>query len=290
MKPPLFEYLRPNTLEEAIAARSAHDYSAVLAGGQSLIPTMNFRIANPTVLIDISRIESLKNLSVEDDQIIIGAMVRQRAVELNNSIYKANPLVRETLEHVAHVPIRSRGTVVGSLAHADAAAELPALLIASGGSVVVQSASGSRIVEANSLFKFHMTTTLSHDEIITEVRIPSLKSDSGWAFQEFTRRPGDYAIAGVAVILNLASTGECTSISLAACGIAQRAVRLEESETLLKGTSLDVNSIKDAALAAKDLVTTADDTHASNEFRRHVLATLLQRAIIQAKSRAGKGW
>ena len=288
MKPPLFEYLRPSSLEEAITARAANDYTAVLAGGQSLIPTMNFRIANPTVLIDISRIESLKKYSIEENEVIIGAMVRQRDIELSNSIFVVNPLIRETLEHVAHVPIRSRGTVAGSLAHADAAAELPALLLATGGSVVAKNISGSRVIEANSLFQFHMTTTLSHDEIITEVRIPSLKPGSGWAFKEFTRRHGDYAIAGIAVIINMSSEGLCEDISLAACGIAARALRLETSEEILRGTNLDNGLIKEAAMSATEYVTAADDTHASPQFRKHVLMTLLQRAIATAKSRTSK--
>lgn len=287
MKPPLFEYILPNSLEEAIAARSANEYSAILAGGQSLIPTMNFRIANPGVLIDISRIDGLTNISIENDEVVVGAMVRQRDLELNKLVHAANPLVHETLEHVAHVPIRCRGTVVGSLAHADAAAELPALLLVTDGYVKAEGKEGTRKISADSLFQFHMTTSLAPNEIITEVRIPVLSSGAGWAFLEFTRRHGDYAVAGVTAIISLSSDGSCSNAALAACGIGSRPVRLIAAEQELLGTFLDNENIDRAAEAAKPLVTSVDDSHASTEFRKHVLATILKRTVKIAKSRAG---
>tara|TARA_Y100001970_G_scaffold45236_1_gene56776 strand:- start:81174 stop:82049 length:876 start_codon:yes stop_codon:yes gene_type:complete len=289
MKPPIFEYFRPKSIEEAVSVRADHDYSAILAGGQSLIPTMNFRIANPTAIIDISRIDSLAEYRIDDSQIVIGAMVRQRDIELSDSVYKVHPLIRETLEHVAHVPIRCRGTVAGSLAHADAAAELPALLLVSNGCVVAHSASGARIIDANELFQFHMTTSLADNEIITEVRIPVMHDDAGWAFLEFTRRHGDYAVAGVAVILRFSEDGICEESSIASCGIGSRAVRLPEAEAVLLGKKLDSNIINEASQAGKEYVSAADDTHATTEFRQHVLSTILSRAINIAKSRARYG-
>lgn len=289
MKPPLFEYIRPNTMDEAVAARAEHDYSAVLAGGQSLIPTMNFRIANPGALIDISRIEVLKGCRVEGGEVVIGAMARQRDVELDDAIHRANPLIRETLENVAHVPIRCRGTVVGSLAHADAAAEMPALLLAMEGYVVAHGPGGVRTIAADDLFQFHMTTSLEPEEIVTEARLPVMPEGAGWAFLEFTRRHGDYAIAGVAAVVELAGDGICTRASLAACGIGSRAVRLSAAEAALVGTGLDGAALEAAATAAKEAVTATDDTHATTEFRQHVLGTVLNRAVDRAAGRAGGG-
>ena len=289
MKPPLFEYIRPATIEEAVAARAAHDYSAVLAGGQSLIPTMNFRIANPGALIDISRIEGLSGCRVEGGEIVIGAMARQRDVELDDAVHAANPLIRETLENVAHVPIRCRGTVVGSLAHADAAAEMPALLLAMGGHVVAHGPGGQRTIAADDLFQFHMTTSLEPDEIVTEARVPALPDGAGWAFLEFTRRHGDYAIAGVAAIVERASDGSCARAALAACGIGSRAVQLTDAEATLGGSGLDEAALEAAAEAAKGAVTATDDSHASTAFRQHVLGTVVKRAVAKAASRAGGG-
>jgi len=286
MKPPLFEYIFPTTIEEAVAARAAHDYSAILAGGQSLIPTMNFRIANPGALIDISGIETLRGIRVEDGEVVIGAMARQRDVELDDAVHRANPLIREALQNVAHVPIRNRGTIVGSLAHADAAAEMPAVLLATGGRVIAHGPDGVRTVEADALFQFHMTTSLAPEEIVTEARFPVLADNTGWAFLEFTRRHGDYAIAGVAALITLAADGSCAQAALAACGVGSRAVRLAGSEAALVGRQLDEATIKVAAEAAKPAVTAPDDSHATTAFRQHVLGTVLTRAVGIARQRA----
>ena len=161
MKPPLFDYVTPESVEEAVAARAAEEDSVLLAGGQSLIPTLNFRIANPSVLIDIGRISALKGIDVGEADITVGAMVRQREVERDAAVHRANPLLREVLGHVAHTVVRNRGTVAGSIAHADAAAELPAMLLATGGSVEVRGPGGGRTIEARDLFKFHLTTSLA---------------------------------------------------------------------------------------------------------------------------------
>ncbi len=286
MKPPLFTYIAPETIEDAVAARAAHEESVVLAGGQSLVPTLNFRIAAPDALIDLSHIPGLDRLSVDDSAIRVGPMVRQRKVERDDAVHAANPLLRETLRHVAHIPIRNRGTVVGSLAHADAAAELPALLVATGGSLVVQGPNGTREIAAEDLYAFHLTTNLAPDEIAIEARIPVLPPRTGWSFDEFTRRHGDYAIAGICALITVGKGGDCAAARLAACGIAAKPTRLADAEACLVGTALDAAAIDAAAEAARTAVTAADDIQASNAFRKHLTAGLVKEGVARATMRA----
>ncbi len=286
MKPPLFDYATPESVEEAVAARAGEEDSVFLAGGQSLIPTLNFRIANPVLLIDIGRIPALKEISVDDKEITIGAMVRQRQVEKDVAVHRANPLLREVLGNVAHTVVRNRGTIAGSIAHADAAAELPAMLLATGGSVEVQSPSGVRSIAADDLFQFHLTTSLAADEMITAVRVPVLGPKTGWSFQEFARRRGDYALAGICALVTLDDSGKCAEARLAACGIASTAVRLEAAEAELAGSALDEATITRAAKAARGAVTAADDSQASTAYRRHLVDTLTQRTLSEATGRA----
>ena len=286
MKPPQFEYLAPDSIDAALAARAQFESTAILAGGQSLVPTLNFRLGAPDAIIDIRRIAGLSDLDVVNGQIKVGAMVRQRTVELDDRIHTANPLLREALGHVAHIPIRNRGTVVGSLAHADAAAELPAVLLVTGGTVEVAGKGGTRNIAAGDLFRFHLTTALEADEIITAAYFPVLTPGSGWAFDEVTRRRGDYAVAAVCAIVSLAPDGACASARLAACGIGSRAVRLSSAEDLLIGRRLDTDVLANAGEAATDYVEVADDTQASTAYRADVLAVLVARSVERAAARA----
>jgi carbon-monoxide dehydrogenase medium subunit len=285
MKPPLFDYVTPESVEEAVAARAAEVDSVLLAGGQSLLATLNFRIANPALLIDISRIPSLRGIDVNDSEIIVRAMVRQREVELSEAVHQANPLVREVLQNVAHTVVRNRGTVAGSIAHADAAAELPAMLLAVEGSVDVQGPGRKRSIAAGDLFQFHLTTSLADDEMIIAVRIPVLPPATGWSYMEFARRHGDYALAGICALVTLDGDGRCTKARLSACGIASTAVRLASAEEELTGDMLDETAIARAAKAARDAVTAVDDSQASTVYRRHLVDTLTRRTLIQAKGR-----
>lgn len=287
MKPPQFEYRRALTLEEAIAARAASDNTAILAGGQSLLPTLNFRLGAPDALIDISRIAALNQIEITGTEVKIGAMVRQRQVELNDEINQANPILRETLAHVAHLVIRNRGTVVGSLAHADAAAELPAVLLTCDGRVEVVGPAGERSIPADEFFRFHLTTAIKPDELITAACFPVLAPETGWAFGEIARRRGDYAIAGVCVLLSVDSGGICTSAKLGACGIGSRPIRLGAAEQVLIGSRLEGEAIKAAGEAAREAVGTPDDTQASQAYRQQVLATLVRRNVVRAAARAG---
>lgn len=286
MKPPLFEYVRAETVEEAVAARAANEYSAVLAGGQSLLPTLNFRLARPDALIDIGRIKALQGAAVEGGEIVVRAMARQREVEHDAAIFAANPLIRETLGNVAHAVIRNRGTVVGSISHADAAAELPALLLATGGAVIARGPKGERRIAADAFFKFHMTTSLEPDEIAVAVRIPTLPPRTGYAFLEFARRHGDYALAGVCALLTLGADGRIASARLAGCGIGSRAMRLSAAEAALAGQKPDATLFAAAGKAARDAVTAPDDRQASTAFRKHLLENIVVRALARAHQRA----
>ena len=285
MKPAPFEFVGARTVDEAVQARAESDYNVVLAGGQSLIPAMNFRLVQPEVVIDLSRVSELRGLQVDGTSIRVGAMVTQRQAELDAGVAAANPLLTETLGHVAHSVIRSRGTVVGSIAHADAAAELPALLTALDGDVTAVSIRGSRSIPAGELFDFHLTTTLAEDEIITEVRIPTLRAGDGYAFEEFARRHGDFAQAGVCVVLGF-NNGTCDRAAISGCGIASRPVRLTEAENALVGGTVGTDDIARAQEAARDYVTAEDDMTTTRAYRRHLLAGLVGRAVGTATARA----
>lgn len=284
MKPPLFEYCAPRSLGEAVALLAGDPAAMVLAGGQSLIPAMNMRLASPGRLVDIQHVEGLRGISVEGDRLVVRAMTRHRELELSDTAHRAQPLIRAAMAHVAHVPIRNRGTTVGSLCHADAAAEMPMVLVATGGSVVAEGPRGRREIKAEDFFKFHMTTSREPDEIVVEARFGVLPEGAGWAFEEFTRRKGDYAIAAVAAVVGAGRS----SVSIAACGVSSRPLRLGAAEQILAGGDFSPANLDAAAEAAKDAVTAPDDMHATTAYRRHLLASLVRRAVEAAASRAAK--
>jgi carbon-monoxide dehydrogenase medium subunit len=286
MKPPLFRYQAPRTLKEAVVALASDPDAMVLAGGQSLLPAMNFRLANPSLLVDIQHVAELKGIAIEGGQIIVKAMTRHRELELDERVRAANPLLNEAMAHVAHIPIRNRGTVVGSLCHADGAAEVPLVLVLLGGSVLVEGPAGRREIAADEFFRFHLTTTRRRDEIAVEARFPVLRADSGWAFDEVTRRHGDYAIAGVGAVVRMNADGRLSEIRLAACGVTSRPIRLPQAEKLLNGTALSEADLKAAGRAAAEAVTAPDDMHASNAYRRRAVATLVRRMAAKAATRA----
>lgn len=289
VKPPLFDYLVARSSEEAVRLLSEHPGAMILAGGQSLIPAMNFRLASPPALIDINRIADLKTIDIVDGNVRVGAAVRHRDLELSEAAFKANPLLRAALRYVAHVPIRNRGTTVGSLCHADAAAEMPMMLLLAGGWVTAAGASGRRDVPADQFFEFHMTTSREPDEMIVSATFPALPPGAGHAFAEFARRKGDYAIAAVGAILEYSGDGAVRAARLAACGIASRPVRLTEVEAVLVGKKLADDTVQAAGELAKDAVTAADDTNATAAYRRHLLAALTRRVILDAAKNARKG-
>ncbi|WP_072395192.1 FAD binding domain-containing protein [Hyphomicrobium sp. CS1GBMeth3] len=283
MKPPLFEYSAPRTLPEAISLLANDPGAMVLAGGQSLIPAMNFRLSSPSRLVDIQHVDGLRGIDVSNGRIVVKAMTRHRELELSDAAFQANPLIRETIANVAHVPIRNRGTVVGSLCHADAAAELPLLLLLTGGAVVAEGPQGRREIAARDFFTFHMTTSRLPGEIIVEARFPALPPGAGWAFLEFTRRHGDYAIASVGAIVR--RFGGRAEVSLAAGGISSRPIILTAAQDVLNGSDLSAGKLAEAGKAAAQAVTAADDIHATADYRRRLVAALVGRTVSKALSR-----
>ncbi|MER6987958.1 FAD binding domain-containing protein [Saccharopolyspora hirsuta] len=281
MKPPPFHYARPDDLGEAVRLLAADEDAKALAGGQSLLPMMNFRLARPSVLVDIARLPELSGLRREDDVLVIGAGVPQRTAETAQLVRETCPLLGLALRHVGHHQIRSRGTVGGSLAHADPAAELGAAAVALDAEVVVTGTSGRRTVPAADLFVAPFQTSLSAEEVLTEVRLPI--RDARCGFAEIGTRSGDFAIAGVAAVLHLAD-GEVTEARLVGLGIGGTVQRLPEAEAELRGHALDDGVIDAAARAAADATSPPDDLRADPRTRRAALRSAVQRALKQVSN------
>lgn len=289
MKPPLFRYEAPRTLRDAVAVLASDPDAMVLAGGQSLVPAMNFRVATPSLLVDIQHVEGLRGIAIEGDTIVIKAMTRHRELELDPEVRRVNPLIAETMQHVAHVPIRNRGTVVGSLCHADPSAEMPLLFVLLDGTLVATSPVGTRHIAAADFFQSFLTTSRRQDEIVVEARLPALPVGAGFAFDEVTRRHGDFALVGIGCVLSLDGSGRVQNIRLAACGISDRPVRLKAAEAALNGSLLAAGDLAAAARASADAVTQTDDMNTSMSCRRRVLSGLIQRLVPIAASRARGG-
>ncbi len=289
MKPPLFDYRAPRTLDEAIKFLASDADAMVLAGGQSLMAAMNFRVANPSMLIDIQHVEGLKGITIDERQIVIKAMTRHRELELDPDVRRVNPLIAETMQHVAHIPIRNRGTVVGSLCHADPSAEMPLLFVLLDGTLVAQGRGGTRHIPAQQFFQSFLTTARKPDEIVVEARLPVLPPRAGWAFDEVTRRHGDYALVGVGCVLELDSDGRAQFLRLAACGITDRPVRLSAVEAALNGTLLAKADLDAAVGASAPAVALLDDMNTSASLRRRILGALIRRLVKTAAARAQPG-
>jgi len=286
MKPPLFAYHAPRTLEEAIKFLASHADAMVLAGGQSLMPAINFRVVNPSVLVDIQHVEGFKGVTIEDGHIVVRPMTRHRELELDANVLQVNPLVAETMQHVAHIPIRNRGTVVGSLCHADPSAELPLLFVLLDGTLVTRGPDGTRHIPAGQFFQSFLTTARRQNEIVIEARLPILPAGAGWGYDEVTRRHGDFALVGVGCVLEVDGDGRARAVRLAACGIADRPLRLAAAEETLNGTRLTATDLDAAVLASADAVTTPDDMNTSKTYRRRVLGGLIRRLVATAAGRA----
>ena len=282
MKPPKFDYHAPASLDEALALLTRYGGEAkILAGGQSLVPLLNFRLTRPAALVDLNRIASLAYIREIDGHVHLGAMTRQRAIEFSPVVGRRLPLLAEATRLVGHLPIRSRGTIGGSIAHADPAAEYPAVLTALDGEVVARGPKGERIVKPGDFFQTYLTTSLGPDEILVEVRLPDMQPESGYAFEEFSRRHGDFAIVGIAAVI--AGDGRrCTAARLATAGAGPVPVRLRAAEQILESEGLGDAAIKAAAVRATELVEPDSDIHASAAYRRHLTGVLTERAIRRA--------
>ncbi|MFN8150410.1 MAG: FAD binding domain-containing protein [Solirubrobacterales bacterium] len=285
MRPAPFEYVAPSTVEEALQQVEQHgDEAKLLAGGQSLVPLLNFRFAAPTVLIDLNAIEGLGSMSV-GDELVVDAMVRQRDVETADDVQAALPVLGETLGHVGHVAIRSRGTIAGSVAHADPAAELPALLLALDGTVVATGPAGSREIAARDFFVSIFTTALEPDEMITSVRIPC--APGGAAVEEVARRHGDFALAGAVAQVETDPNGTISGARLALFGVDATPVRADAAEELLIGENPEDAAVLEAAgRAAADGVSPVDDAQVPASYKKRITGVVARRAVARAAARS----
>jgi CO/xanthine dehydrogenase FAD-binding subunit len=286
MKPPRFEYHAPREVNEALDLLARYDGEAkVLAGGQSLMPLLNFRLSRPAALVDLNRIAALAGIHEHDGQVRFGAMTRQRAIEFSPVVARRLPLLAEATRWVGHLPFRSRGTIGGSIAHADPSAEYPAVLTALEGEVVVRSPRGERVLRPEQLFQTYLTTSLRADEILTEVRLPAAPAGAGHAFEEFARRHGDFAIVGIAALVVRAGS-RCTKARLATAGAGPVPLRLRAAEEILEREGLGEAAIAAAADKAGALVEPDSDIHASADYRRHLTRVLTARALARAVAAA----
>jgi CO/xanthine dehydrogenase FAD-binding subunit len=287
MKPARFDYHAPASVEEALALLGRYSGEAkLLAGGQSLMPLMNFRLSRPAALIDLNAIPSLAYIREDGGQLRFGAMTRQRTIEFSPLVRRRLPLLAEATSLVGHLPIRTRGTIGGSIAHADPSAEYPAVLTTLEGSVVARGPRGERALQGPELFQSYLSTGLAADEILVEVRFPAMPPGAGFAFEEFSRRHGDFAIVGIAAMV--VGHGErCTAARLATAGAGPVPARLRAAEEILERDGLSEAAIEAAAGRAAELVEPDSDIHASAAYRRNLTRVLTARAVRRAITRMG---
>jgi aerobic carbon-monoxide dehydrogenase medium subunit len=283
MKSPAFDYARPTTLTEAVSLLTSCEGEAkLLAGGQSLVPMLAFRLAAPTLLVDLNRLSELSYIRIEDDGVRLGAMVRWRQIEDDVRLARAHPLLVTALKHVAHYQVRNRGTVGGSLAHADPAAELPGIVVTCEAEITAIGAAGQRMIRAADFFLGPLTTALKPEEIIVELRLPPWPAQRRWGFEEFSRRRGDFALAAAALYYDTLPDGKACNSHVGVMGVGDRPQRLAQVEAMLNGRLIDRDTIAQAERAAAAAVNPADDIHASAAYRRALVGTMVGRALKRA--------
>src|SRR4029077_21005849 len=286
MKPPPFEYRVAESVEGAIAMLAeAGGEAKVLAGGQSLVPMLNFRLLRPAILIDINRIPGLAYIKEEPDAIRVGALTRHHQLEMSPVIAAHLPVLSTAMTHVAHLAIRNRGTIGGSLTHADPAAELPMMALLLDATILVSSPKGGRTIAARDFFLRALSVALEADELVTEVAFAKLPDRTGWGFEEVSRRHGDFALAAVGATLTV-SAGKIAQVRIAVAGADERAIRASGAEALLKGRALDPKLLDAACDAVRACVNPNTDLHASADYRRHLVGVLSERALNAAWQRA----
>jgi carbon-monoxide dehydrogenase medium subunit len=285
MKLPPFEYACPATLNEAVALLADHNGEAKpLAGGQSLMPMMAFRIAQPSLLVDLRKLPGLKEIKIGPDGVRLGALVRWRDILDDKRLVGAHPLLKEAVSHVAHYQIRNRGTVGGSLAHADPASEMPGIAQTCEAAISVIGKAGARTIKAADFFKGALTTALAPDEIITEVHLPAWPAQRRYGFQEFARRRGDFAMAGIALYYDVAG-GKAANAHIGVFGVGDCQHRLGKAEAALNGHTVDEALAVAVGEAAAAEVEPQEDIHASAAYRRALTGTLTERALKAAAAR-----
>jgi CO/xanthine dehydrogenase FAD-binding subunit len=288
MKPAPFEYYVPDSIEQALDLLREHgDTARLLAGGQSLVPAMNFRVVQPGVLIDLNRVGELKYIHDDSATLHIGAMTRERELEFDPVISRKTPLLAEALPHVAHPQIRNRGTLGGSLANADPAAELPVIMLAMGARLKVRNADGERWVDAHDFFVGMFTTDMAADEMLVEIELPFAPPHTGWSFMEVAPRAGDYALMGVAALVTLDDDRRCRQARLVYLNAGDGPVEAREAGSILEGKMPGSDSIDEAAdLASQKEINPFGNIHTSPEFQRHLARVLTRKTLKQALERA----
>jgi carbon-monoxide dehydrogenase medium subunit len=290
LKPGRFEYHAPDTLEEVVSLLAQHgDEAKVLAGGQSLIPLLALRLASPAVVVDINRVGELDYLVDNGNQLKVGALTRHRAIERLEGLPDRCPIVGDAIELVGHVAIRNRGTVLGSIAHADPAAEWPALALALDAEFDVRGPQGVRTVPADAFFVSFLTTTLEPEEVVTEMRCSVPEGTIGSSFLELSRRHGDFAVVGVGTVIRMSDTGAIGDARIVLIGVGETAVRAHEAEQALVGERPGTGLFEEAAGIVARSIEPSGDVHGSSEYRRAISKTLTRRALISASNRTNGG-
>jgi aerobic carbon-monoxide dehydrogenase medium subunit len=291
MKPAPFEYIAPGSVDEAVEALARHGDSAkILAGGQSLVPMLNMRLVRPSVLVTLRRVAELQYVAIDERCIRVGSMTRQRALEHDGAVLKACPVVSEALGLLGHPAIRNQGTVGGSVAHADPAAELPAVLVALDGAVTLFSTRGRRSVPASDFFRGLLATAAAPDELITELtfnRVGRPGVASGWAVEEVSRRHGDFALAGAIAGVTVEPDGRVADARIAVFSVEPSPTRRRAAEARVTGSRCDAETVAEAAAVAVQGLDPLDDLHASGRFRVHLAVVLVRRALERAYRKAG---
>lgn len=289
MKPAPFEYHVPESIDQALTLMHEHaDTAKILAGGQSLVPAMNFRVVQPSMLIDLNRVRELDYVHEDGDCLRIGAMTRERTLEFDPRIAKRTPLLHEAAPNIAHPQIRNRGTIGGSIVNADPAAELPVLMLALDARLKARNVSAERWIDANDFFVGMFTTALQPDEILVEIEIPFISPRTGWSFMEVAPRAGDYALMGVACSVTLDENGTCSRAKLVFLNAGDGPVDAKETVQSLVGAEVtDELIISAAEHASENEITPFGNVHTSPEFQRHLAKVLTKRALKQAIERAG---
>ena len=283
MKPASFTYLAPTDLDEAIRMLAADDQARPLAGGQSLVPMMNLRLARPSALVDLNRILGLSGVREDNGVLYIGSMTRQKMLLASPLVRRLAPIMADALAFVGHPPTRARGTIGGSMANADPAAELPVVALALDAEIVLRGETGERLVHSTDFFQSMFETAIKEGELLTEIRLPSRALRSGHAFLEIARRQGDFAIVSIAVCLTLGEDNRCKTLRVVLGGVGPAPVRCYGIETALQGQMLDDTTLLDAADAIDPETIQFESRGASRNYRIHVARVLLKRALEQAR-------
>lgn len=279
MKPPLFEYASPSSLSEAVSLLAGRDGAKIISGGQSLMPMLAFRLAAPELLVDLKHCAGLNEIEIGPDGVRLGAKVRWCDIERDARLATAHPLLAKAVESIAHYQVRNRGTVGGSLAHADPAAELPGIAMTCDAQITILGSAGERVEKASDFFTGVLQTSLEPDEIVTQMHLPAWPVARRWAFLEFARRRGDFALAGVALYYDLDGDGRIADAHVGAIGVSDTPIRLHKVEAMLNGQHLDDGLVEKVAAAARASVDPLPDLHAPPAYRASLLGTLLSRGL-----------